>query len=1794
MRIVIDLQPCQNGSRRRGIGRYSMAITRAMLNIGRGHEFIVVLNEAFPDSIGEIRKELGDLLPQDSFVAFSVPGRATAADPANAWRNRTSEMARSHFLQSLTPDLVFIPSLNEGLWDDTVVSVEKDASYLTAVTLYDLIPLEDPERHLGGEHDRNAYLRRLGQIRRADLVLPISNYVAEDAIARLQLLPERVVIAHCGVEGHFVPQVLSEKAKASLLADYGISRPYVMTASPFEPRKNLDGLIAGFASVSREIRDAHQLVLVGRMDAFARSYLGDLAQNEGLPKDALVFAGYAPDCDLPALYHHSSVFAFPSFSEGFGLPLLEAMASGAPVVGSNRTSIPEVVGREDLLCDPSDAIAIGAAIERILSSSELQHELRAYGPRRAAQFTWEKSASSVLAAFEALYDGQRGAAVCSDAAAELPSGWRTLAYVMADVSIEHRLAGINNALVAALADVFDVTIIDVGSSSLGSWISANCAVQDIDWFERHSAQFDHVVCITDVMADAALRELISRYVGTVLIVERLSLPARDALTGRKLFDGAQLALYDLEGIGALCSAAESLLSSEDVAGFLQRDLVKRAGQAFFEAEASIESLDGASSELLLGILPTAPSQGARNAFRDRADIPETDELIVAVAATEASAEEIIRAFREVTTDQRQLLVFCDVPQTDDVSSVTRLFGNVIRISGELDHLYCGLVSGADHLLVDAGLPKRMRVRIEADGIRVRTFPFAQKNAADALREISASTKINDCMVSSLSGTNRTEAVSTILQALLHRSESKPKDQALQAFARRVPAEVRGIRPDGHDLARLATSLARNEAHGNPSQLFIDVTALAKPDPVTRLDLGRRTWLSTLFRKAGRHLRPVYFNGNDSYLANRFVGTICGFEKPSIPDDVVFFKPGDRILGMDICHAFSDSTIPALKAGQQRGLSVCYAALSSFALDRPDVVDLFADMLLTWCADLQLATHPTVFGLPQGDGERAAWRSHQRDERISALIEAGVLPNVLTCNDIVAETFGAEVVMAPLSPKVMEVYDWWSAARRKPAATTEGKPSAASEFGHVVAGHLLGSYSLAIINRMMARTLEAHYPGQVRYLAIETVPINHTEGVPVDEKPLMMELSSRPPITSKGEIVLSHHYPVLQPKGNYALSLAIFFWEESQVPSETIKKLTDGFDAIISPARSVTRALIDSGLSLPIATIGQPVDVDHYAALAQRRRSRHRQATFLHVSSCFKRKGVDVLLSAWAQAFTSADKVRLLIKTFPNPHNDVESQVALLRAQYPDLAPIVIVNRDADVEEMPQFYADADVMVLPTRGEGYNLPALEAMAAGLPLIVTGHGGHRDFCSDQEARLIAYRFAKSESHVGGYHSFWVEPDVDDLVAALREQIDESQLPLIEARRNRAMLAAMRESDKEAWLRRYDALIERLQKSAHLASARVAWISTWSVQCGIAQYSSYLLDHFSEELRRNVLVVCDNRTQPSSKAEIAFKPTWDVKNVPKVKQMLEAIADYEAEAVVIQHQDGLLPWKQLGQLAHDQRLAGKVVIVVLHNAGNMIRAGREERAMIIEGLGKLSRILVHNAADMNFLMSLGLKHNVGLLPHGAFTKDQAPWPRRLSTTDAPIIGCHGFFFRHKGIDKLIRAAALMRQEWPNLKLRLVNARFPEPGHDAYINECKNLAIILGMADAIEWHQDFLPIEEVDALLASCDVIALPYDESDDSASGAVRVAMASMIPLLATKVKIFGELGDAAEWVDSNAPDLLADALASLLRSPERRRTVQAAMYEWLMEHDWKRVSGTLEGMIQGLVKERRLGWDGGRDL
>jgi glycosyltransferase involved in cell wall biosynthesis len=741
---------------------------------------------------------------------------------------------------------------------------------------------------------------------------------------------------------------------------------------------------------------------------------------------------------------------------------------------------------------------------------------------------------------------------------------------------------------------------------------------------------------------------------------------------------------------------------------------------------------------------------------------------------------------------------------------------------------------------------------------------------------------------------------------------------------------------------------------------------------------------------------------------------------------------------------------------------------------------------------------------------------------------------------------------------------------------------------VVTGHINGTYSLAVVNRSLALALEQYRPGTTRIVVWENGPTSNVSSVPTGQARQVDDLVSRSQPPTGPEIVISQHYPVHVPPYRGDAALAMIFWEESLVPEATVGELNRGFTEILAPTSFVAKALIDSGVSAPVLTVGYAPQLDAFHRLAQERRASPRDTdqpfTFLHISSCLPRKGVDVLLAAFQRAFRKTDPVRLVIKGFPNLHNDAPEQVECLRRSDPHLPDVAVINEDLDEVAMLDLYRRADAVVLPTRGEGFNIPAAEAIAAAIPLIVTGYGGHLDFCGPDDARFLDFRFAPSRSHLATPGSVWVEPDQADLVAALRQVFADfaAGVGRPDIRSVRACRRIRSRLDPLAWAARMNSAAISALTAQPLSLLRVAVVSTWAVQCGIAEYSRFLLDRFVESDRGRMeqpVILCDDRTLPSSSDCMRVRPAWRLKNSDSMKQLAQIVAAEDPHVLLIQHQPGLIQWHDLVRLLQDRRVRHRITVVTLHAAPRLLELG-DECAEIIAGLGQASRVLVHQIGDLNILKDLGLTANVTLFPQGAPQRFSAPYPRLLTPRDSPLIGSYGFFLPGKGLPRLIEAVAQLRHTWPRLRLNLVNAEYPAATSQEEIARCRDLARSLGLADAIEWDTAFHPHAESIRILAKCDLLVLSYDESNESSSASLRSAMASGVPVAVSPIALFQDASTAVHRFDNADVASTAKGIDMLLRDRDARVRYQQAASVWLDACTWDILARRLKGMLLGL--------------
>lgn len=402
MRIVIDMQGAQTESRFRGIGRYSMAFARSVVRNRGKHEIVLALSGLFPETVEPIRAAFDGLLPQENIRVWHAPGPVKEEQPGNESRREVAQLLREAFLASLQPDVIHISSLFEGYDDDAVTSVcHFDQKTPISVILYDLIPLQNPEQYFESNPRYEAYYRRkLKSLNAAGFYLAISEFSRQEAIDVLGISDGQVVNISTAIDEQFHQQNISADTAAQLKKKFGIYGHFVLYTGGADERKNLPRLIEAYAALPDNLRHSHQLLFAGRMPEGSIDTLKQIASKAGLKEDELCFTGYVSDEELIQIYNLCNLYVFPSWHEGFGLPALEAMACGAAVIGSNTTSLPEVIGLPEALFDPMDTNAISQKMAQALADDGFHSQLCEHGRKQKELFNWDYTAQRAITAWE--------------------------------------------------------------------------------------------------------------------------------------------------------------------------------------------------------------------------------------------------------------------------------------------------------------------------------------------------------------------------------------------------------------------------------------------------------------------------------------------------------------------------------------------------------------------------------------------------------------------------------------------------------------------------------------------------------------------------------------------------------------------------------------------------------------------------------------------------------------------------------------------------------------------------------------------------------------------------------------------------------------------------------------------------------------------------------------------------------------------------------------------------------------------------------------------------------------------------------------------------------------------------------------------------------------------------------------------------------------------------------------------------------------------------------------------------
>ncbi|MEP6695494.1 MAG: glycosyltransferase family 1 protein [Pseudonocardiales bacterium] len=324
----------------------------------------------------------------DELVVYAARGVDRSNTP-DAVRWRLSPLPTEHPAVRIGWEQMVLPAWTArdqlDVFHGTVNVLPLASGTPAVLTIHDVAFLRLPDR-LSARRRRYLETATRASARRARRVIAVSESTRDDVVQLLDIPSERVVVIPLAADESYQPA--GEAALAAFRAEHDLAVPYLLYVGTLEPRKNVPALLRAFATLADSI--PHQIVLVGAEGWMTDELHRTIAQLK--LGDRLRLTGYVPSESLPLWYSAADVFAFPSSYEGFGLPPLEAMACGTPVVASTVSSLPEVVGDAALSVHPDDIDGLAAAIGRVLGDDELRGELRRRGLARAATFSWARTA----------------------------------------------------------------------------------------------------------------------------------------------------------------------------------------------------------------------------------------------------------------------------------------------------------------------------------------------------------------------------------------------------------------------------------------------------------------------------------------------------------------------------------------------------------------------------------------------------------------------------------------------------------------------------------------------------------------------------------------------------------------------------------------------------------------------------------------------------------------------------------------------------------------------------------------------------------------------------------------------------------------------------------------------------------------------------------------------------------------------------------------------------------------------------------------------------------------------------------------------------------------------------------------------------------------------------------------------------------------------------------------------------------------------------------------------------------
>jgi len=405
MRVVIDMQGAQSpSSKGRGVGRYTKEMVYAFLdyckNMGGQDDIFLICNSAYLEDYERIQSYFSGVIDPSNILAWQQHLKKVDGMAGKPSNRSAAEILREWYVGQLRPDIVWSTNLQEGWQDNCVTSVKRFLKETLFVsTLHDVIPLMYSDEFLNSRI-KDWYLEKIEFAKRSDLLLTVSHFSKEKIVEYLGVDESGVLVAPNGSGSYLVDNYQGEAGPGSEVASRLMGCPFLFYIGGFDKHKNIEFLVKGFSRSIKSLSDNVILVLAGEISEPQKDHFLCLAEKFGCDANKIIFTGRVSDEDLFWLYKSALMFVFPSYSEGFGIPVLEAMTMGTPLLAADAASLPELLNNKSVLFDPYDDADLAQKIILLAADEEFRRVSVSKNRARAELYSWRASAEIIYGKFK--------------------------------------------------------------------------------------------------------------------------------------------------------------------------------------------------------------------------------------------------------------------------------------------------------------------------------------------------------------------------------------------------------------------------------------------------------------------------------------------------------------------------------------------------------------------------------------------------------------------------------------------------------------------------------------------------------------------------------------------------------------------------------------------------------------------------------------------------------------------------------------------------------------------------------------------------------------------------------------------------------------------------------------------------------------------------------------------------------------------------------------------------------------------------------------------------------------------------------------------------------------------------------------------------------------------------------------------------------------------------------------------------------------------------------------------------